>query len=161
MNKARTHVPLSAALFASLFIASNAMSQTDRYWTTPTGWWWLTGANSSEIASRVNAGFRPFSLERTPTGTYNALFVQNSGAYAKAGTALYYGQTDSSLGTPLNNNNQRLLDLHVYDAGRGVTNMAAIAIPNSGADAAGWGRLYNTTPTAIGNWLSTATRRCA
>src|SRR5262245_10913459 len=136
---------LCLAMLAGACCAGTAAAQSDRYMDNYTGWWWLLGVGSAEITNRINAGFRPFDIERTAPNTYNAVFVQNSGVFAKSNFDVYYAQTPANLINLYNANNQRILDLEVFD-NAGSTAISAVAISNTGADAAGWGWLYNTNP---------------
>ncbi len=144
---------VALALSALSALAGTAMGQTDRSLTTPTGWIWATGATPANLATWVGDGFRPFDLNRNSSSSFDTIMVYNSGAYAKSGWSYYTGITPAALSTALSNNNQRLLNLEPYDNGADVA-FSAVAISNTGADAAGWGWLYNQTPAQISNWIN-------
>ena len=143
---------LTAAFLAAM--SGVAAAQPDRSSNTPTGWLWYLGASSTTINTATNDGFRLIDIERTSSNVFDAVLVQNSGTYAKTGQVWYQAQTSTALGDSLTANNRRLIDLEPYDSGGGVTRFYATAIPNTGADAAGWGWLFGVTPTQITDWVN-------
>src|SRR3972149_6016350 len=82
---------LGITLVNSLF-AGTAAAQSDQDQTIPTGWWWLYNVTPAQVNERINAGFRITDLEIADSDPlrFNAVFVHNSGGYAK-GWWWYYG----------------------------------------------------------------------
>jgi hypothetical protein len=153
--QSRTMAMLAAAGAGLACAPGVAVGQNDRILDTPTGWSYLYGATSAQINAQISSGFRPFAIENIGSSQYDAVFVNNTGSYAVAGAAVTFARTPASMTTYLNSNNYRLLDLEVYDNGSGSTLMSAVVVPNSGGtQTPAWGWLYNTTFSAIVDWMN-------
>lgn len=147
---------LGITLAGSLF-AGTAAAQSDQDQTVPTGWWWLYNVTAAQVNERINAGFRITDLEIANPDPlrFNAVFVYNSGAYAK-GWWWYFGVDENYVTARINDNNARLIDLEVYDVG-GVQRLAVVMISNisnTGADAAGWWWLVGRSATQIVDFVT-------
>ena len=126
--------------------AGTAAAQSDQDQTIPTGWWWLYNVTAAQVNERINAGYRITDLEIADPDPlrFNAVFVHNSGEYAK-GWWWYYGVDADYVSDRINDNNARLIDLELYEVG-GVQRFAVVMISNTGADAAGWWWFYRNFP---------------
>ncbi len=149
----RVLFPVLAALAASPGVV---LAQSDNDQTVPTGWTWHLGVSAATIQNLDNQGLRVTDIERTGADSYDAATVVNTGAYAKTGASVYTNVTPASLSSSLTANNQRLIDLEVYDAGGGQIRVSAVAVRNTGADGAGWGWLWGVTAQQINDWVSNA-----
>src|SRR5262245_36142967 len=97
------------ALFAVLALfggmAAPAVAQSDRSLTTPTGWVWFYGADSSGLTTYINQGYRPFSLDRNSGTSFDTIMVANSGTYYHPGWGYFTGTTPANLSSWLSANN--------------------------------------------------------
>lgn len=134
--------------------AGPARAQVEEILDTPAGWTYRYGVTSTTITSDINAGLRPFSIQRAGVGLYDVVTVQNSGDYAVSGFGtgnMHYDRTIAQLGGDLTN--RRLVSLDCYEVS-GVTRAAAISIPNTGGASAGWGWLVGQTRQQIVDWVT-------
>lgn len=134
--------------------AGPARAQVEEILDTPAGWTYRYGVTSTTITSDINAGLRPFSIQRAGVGLYDVVTVQNSGDYAVSGFGtgnMHYDRTITQLGNDLTN--RRLVSLDCYEVS-GVTRAAAISIPNTGGASAGWGWLVGQTRQQIVDWVT-------
>lgn len=147
------HFLAAAALIAGA--APHASAQFDRFADTPTGWWYSYDVSNATVTSLVNQGWRPFALDHRQTGTNDAVFVPNTGAYAISGWTganVYQSVTPATLGASIAG--ERIVDLSCFDIA-GQTFMSAITVPNTGAASTGWGWLYDqTSPGALISWMT-------
>ncbi|EPX58893.1 hypothetical protein D187_003608 [Cystobacter fuscus DSM 2262] len=120
------------------------------------GWWWYYGLTASQLSSYLSTNnARIVSLspyEVNGTTYFAAVMISNTGADAK-GWWWYYGATPAQIGTVLQQNNARLVDLESYATSAG-TRYAAVMISNTGADAKGWWWYYGITGSQISSYLS-------
>ena len=148
-----TQVAAAAAILAGA--VPHAAAQFDRFADTPTGWWYSYDVSNATVTSLVNQGWRPFALDHRPSGTNDAVFVPNTGAYAVSGWTggnVYQSVTPAVLGA--NIAGERIVDLSCFDVA-GQTFMSAITVPNTGAANTGWGWLYDQTSAgALVNWMT-------
>lgn len=149
---------LVAALATALGLASAVptFAQVEEILDTPAGWTYRYGATSATIAADINAGLRPFSIQRVSSTTFDVVTVQNSGDYAVSGFGtgnMHYNRTISQLSTDLAN--RRLVSLDCYEVS-GATQATAISVPNTGGAAAGWGWLVGQTRQQVIDWVSNA-----
>ncbi|MGE3107433.1 MAG: serine hydrolase [Phycisphaerales bacterium] len=146
---------LAAAGLAALAPVAAAQQLDDDERSTPTGWYWYYGVTAQALTDLVDQGNRITDLEIDSASPlrFNACLVRNTGEYAKTWW-WYYGITAAQLTTYLNDNNARLIDQQPYDDGNGNTRFAVVMIRNTGDDAAGWGRHYNTSLTTIGDYVA-------
>ena len=89
----------------------------DRTSTTPTGWGWHTNASVSTMSSFIGQGNRIVDLDRTPSGSFNAVYVSNSGVDAKPWW-YYYGQTAAQVSSLLQANKARITDIERTSDGK-------------------------------------------
>ena len=124
-------------------------SSSDSSNTTPTGWLWYHGVDSTFLSARVADGYRLVDLEVEDADPlrFSAAFVHNSGTYAK-GWWWYFGLTSAQVTGFINANTGRLVDIESYVTG-GQRRYAVIMISNTGADAKGWWWYFNVTPAQI------------
>jgi hypothetical protein len=146
-----------ALLAALVFLAAPARAQTEEILDTPAGWVYRYGASAATITADINAGLRPFSIQRVAANSYDVISVENAGSYAVSGFGtgnMHYNRTLAQMGTDLAG--RRLVSLDCYDVS-GQTQISAISIPNSGASAAGWGWLLGQTRQQIVDWVTDTT----
>ena len=100
-------------------------------------WWYLSGVNSSQIATHItNTGARLIDLDTYFIGVtkfYSAVFVANTGADAKA-WQWWLNQTAASVTSRLTAFGGRLVDIERQPDGT----YNVIMVRNSGADAFAW-----------------------
>lgn len=145
---------LALAILTVVLAAGPAQAQVEKILDTPAGWTYRTGATSATITSDINAGLRPFSIQRTSPTTYDVVTVQNAGDYAVSGFGtgnMHYNRTIAQLGNDLAN--RRLVSLDCYEVS-GATQATAISVPNTGGAAAGWGWLVGQTRQQIVDWVA-------
>ncbi len=150
----RTCLALAAAAGALAALTGAASAQVDRIIDTPTGWIYRFGVTPATIDADVANGFKPFMIQRTAPDSYNVIAVQNSGDYQIPGFSVantYWAQTPAGLGAAIAG--ERIIDLECFELNN-QTVMSAVTIPNSGAQASGWGWLYDTTAQTIIDWVS-------
>ncbi len=128
--------------------------QSDQDQTIPTGWWWLYNVTAAQVDERINAGFRITDLEIANPDPlrFNAVFGENSGAYAK-GWWWYYGVDAAFVSNAINALGARLIDLESYEVG-GIQRFAVVMIHNSGEDAAGWWWYYNVSTAFLDAFIA-------
>ena len=151
-----------AAGLAGALGASPALAQNDRILDTPTGWEYYFGTSAATIDGRIGAGLRPFFVNPTGSGTYDAILVSNSGAYALAGTDVVYNTLTTTLASFLTSNTRRPLELNVLNGSvLGTFNATSVTVPNSGGSFAA-GATYTFTQgsvTDLVNWATNNTVR--
>ena len=143
---------ISTALL--LAFGGSARAQSDRDQTTPTGWYWLFNASLDRVNDIItDEGARIIDIEVAQVSPirFNAVFVRNTGAYAKAWW-WYFDATSSFLSDRISENNARIIDLDAYEV-NGQTRFAAVMIRNTGADAAGWWWLIDTSISTISDFV--------
>jgi len=133
---------------------------TDLSINKPTGWWFYTGINATQVSSYLSAnGARLTDIEvqsvSSGVPTFTVRMVANSGSYAAAGGWWwYYGLTAAQVTAYLNANSARIIDLEPYDIGGGVIRYAAVMVRNTGTAARAWWWYYGVTSAQIGTYLS-------
>lgn len=154
---ARTGLMAALAVAVAVALAPlPAFAQVEEILDEPAGWTYRYGATSAEITADINAGLRPFSIQRVAANSYDVITVANSGSYAVAGFGtgnMHYNRTSTQLGNELAN--RRLVSLDCYEVS-GQTQMTAISIPNTGGSAAGWGWLVGQTRQQVIDWVENA-----
>lgn len=157
-RRERVLLALAAGLvLAAATVAGPARAQVEEILDTPAGWTYRYGASSATITADINAGLRPFSIQRSTATTWDVVTVQNSGAYAVSGFGtgnMHYNRTITQLGNDLAN--RRLVSLDCYEVS-GATQASAISVPNTGGAAVGWGWLVGQTRQQIVDWVSNTT----
>ncbi|HPF35475.1 MAG TPA: FlgD immunoglobulin-like domain containing protein [Candidatus Krumholzibacteria bacterium] len=134
-----------------------AAAQAEKILDTPAGWTYRYAAGTADIAADIQAGLRPFSIQRVGANTYDVISVANAGPYEVAGfgTAnMHYNRTPAQLGVDLAN--RRLVGLDCYEVS-GQTQIAAVSVPNTGGAAAGWGWLVGQSRQQIIDWVANTT----
>lgn len=145
------------AVVATALIAGPARAQVEEILDTPTGWNYRYGVTPATITTDINAGLRPFSIQRVSAGLYDVVTVQNSGDYAVPGFGtgnMHYDRTVTQLGNDLAN--RRLVSLDCYEVS-GATRATAISVPNTGGASAGWGWLVGQTRQQVVDWVANTT----
>ncbi|MBK7190461.1 MAG: hypothetical protein IPH86_17765, partial [bacterium] len=153
----RYHTACLCLLTVAALLASPAAAQVEEILDDPAGWTFRYGATATDITTDINAGLRPFSIQRVAANSYDVLTVENAGSYAVAGFGtgnMHYNRTSTQLGNELAN--RRLVSLDCYEES-GVTRMTAISIPNTGGSSAGWGWLVGQSLQQIVDWVENAT----
>jgi hypothetical protein len=159
---------LAAALLAAAPTVQAALDSTaqtdDHSINMPTAWWTyqnLTPTQLNQKMAELNA--RAVDLEVTSVSNrvpkLMVRLVGNTGAYAIAGATFVSDMTQAQLESHLNGGNRRLIELERYDAGGGDIRYAALAVPNTGATARGWGWLTGRTRSEIQSWVSANNQR--
>jgi len=155
-------VALLAALF--LFVATlPAQAAGDvRELSIPTANLTLTDVTKSTIDSYLNNGFRIIDVEyRSGAGSstrFDAALVESSGAYS-IGYWWYFNATAADITNAINANQARLIDLESYEDSNGNRRFAAIMVDNTGVNGKAWWWLYDTNPTAIGQFVASNAAR--
>ncbi len=116
-------------------------------------WWWYFGLTPADIEMwLVRNSARLIDIERYQIATgemrYAVIMVDNTGPGAK-NWWWYFGVDAAFLGSALDENNARLVDIESYQDGE--TTFTAIMIENTGADASDWWWYYNVPATTIWN----------
>jgi len=122
-----------------------------------TSWDWYYGYTEADLNTQLSAtNSRPISLSPYWDGTsllFAAVTVDNTGNNY-LGYWWYYG-TNSYVTTAIGAlTNARVVDFENFD-NNGTTNYFAIAIPNTGVEAANWYWFYNISPATLGTDIST------
>lgn len=154
---AQRALPALALLAITVLLAAPVRAQVEEILDTPAGWTYRYGATSAQITADINAGLRPFSIQRVASNSYDVLTVENAGSYAVAGFGtgnMHYARTSTQLGNELTN--RRLVSLDCYEVS-GATQMTAISVPNTGAGSTGWGWLVGQTRQQIIDWVTNTT----
>ena len=150
------------SLVLGLLIAAPVAAIEDRDNSNKTGWLWYTGQTTAQLSAIAGQGYRIVDLRvqtTSPTLTYTAAFVTNSGTYAKSWWH-YYNVTGAQLTSALSTNNARLTCLDVWeDSATSTPRFAAVMVSNTGSESKGWLWLYNTSIAAITNAASTNNAR--
>jgi hypothetical protein len=139
-----------------MLLAASAHAQPEEILDNPAGWTYYYGASSTTITSAINAGFRPFSIQRVAANAYDVITVENTGSYAVSGFGagnMHYNRTAAQLGADLAN--RRLVSLDCYEVS-GQTQISAVSIPNPGG-AVGWGWLVGQTRQQVLDWVANTT----
>jgi hypothetical protein len=153
-GRARALAVPALTILAALLAAFPARAQVEKILDTPAGWTYRTGVTSATITADINAGLRPFSIQRVSSTTYDIVTLQNTGDYAVSGFGtgnMHYNRTLTQLGNDLTN--RRLVSLDCYEVS-GTTQATAISVPNTGGAAAGWGWLVGQTRQQIVDWVA-------
>ncbi|MBK6735622.1 MAG: serine hydrolase [bacterium] len=153
----RYHTACLCLLTVAALLAAPAAAQVEEILDDPAGWTFRYGATATDITTDINAGLRPFSIQRVAANSYDVLTVENAGSYAVAGFGtgnMHYNRTSSQLSLELAN--RRLVSLDCYEES-GVTRMTAISIPNTGGSSAGWGWLVGQSLQQIVDWVANTT----
>ena len=136
----------------ALMLATCLTGQDARDLSQPTGNVQLLGVTALTINNTISQGFRLTNITYRGTSilgsTFDALFVQNSGAYAIA-TWWYYNLTAAQVSSNLTANQARLIDLEPYTDANGNQRFACVMVDNTGANAKGWLWYYNSNVSAI------------
>jgi len=96
----------TVVILLAALAAHPAAAQVEKILDTPAGWTYRYGVTAATITADVNAGLRPFSLQRTSSTTCDVVTVQNTGDYAVSGFGtgnLHYNRTIAQLGNDLAN----------------------------------------------------------
>lgn len=158
------------ALLASTFAMSaqaaldTTARTTDHSINVPTGWWVYNNVTAAQVGSYLNinsARLTQIEVDSYIGGVprYSVRMVKNSGAYAVSGWWWYPGLTSAQVGTFLNTNSARLIDLEPYDIGGGNIRYAAVMVSNTGTSARAWSYLSNATSTQVSSHLSASGHR--
>lgn len=133
----------------------------DRDNTTPTGWAVYEHQTAAQVATTLASGYRlvDISIEAyTPDWTFTAVYVQNSGTYAKSWW-WYYNVDTATLSADLATNQARLVAVKAVDVGGGAIRYAAVMVANSGADSKAWWWYTGQTVGGLSTLLTTNNAR--
>jgi hypothetical protein len=153
----RYHTACLCLLTVAALLAAPAAAQVEEILDDPAGWTFRYGATATDITADINAGLRPFSIQRVAANSYDVLTVENAGSYAVSGFGtgnMHYNRTSTQLGNELAN--RRLVSLDCYEES-GATRMTAISIPNTGAGSASWGWVVGQSLQQVVDWVENAT----
>jgi hypothetical protein len=121
--------------------------------TDVTGWAWQTNATPAQIGAALANGARIIDLDVTSSApTFSVAYVQNSGTYGR-GWWWYYNLTASEVGTYLNANNARPIDVEPYSTPSGLR-FAVVMVSNTGAAGKAYWWFYNQTAASIASFVS-------
>ncbi len=125
------------------------------------GWWWYYGVSDAQVASLLssnNARLIDQEVYFVNGVKLNAvIMIPNTGADARAWW-YYYGISFSTIGTLVNNNAARLVDIDSYTV-NGTQFFNVVMVQNSGVDAKGWWYYVGVSPSQISSLLSTNNAR--
>ena len=150
-----------AALFAATTIFSNsaavsavtAVPDPEGNSTDLTAWGWQTNATPAQIGASLANGARIIDLEVTSSApTFSVAYVQNGGTYGR-GWWWYYNLTAADVGSYLNANSARPIDIEPYDTASGLR-FAVVMVSNTGVAGKGYWWYYNQTAASVGSFLS-------
>jgi hypothetical protein len=133
----------------------------DRYNSNPTGWAVYEHQTATDVTNTINSGYRlvDISIETyTPGWTFTAVYVHNSGSYAKSWW-WYYNVDVTTLSSDLSTNNARLISVKAVDTGGGAIRFAAVMIANTGADAKAWWWYVGESISNLSSLLTTNNAR--
>lgn len=136
----------------ALLVALPSRAQTEKILDSETGWSYLYGANSTDIANQILAGMRPFSIKRVGSNVYDVVSVANTGSYAVAGFGtdnMHYNRTTSQLATDVSGH--RIVSLDCFEL-LSTTRMNAISVPNGAGTV--WGWQVGRTRQEIVDWIN-------
>lgn len=150
---------LAGAMPAHAALDANA-STTDHSTNAPTSWWVYNNVTPAQVGDYVNtngARITEIAVNSVSNGVprFSVRMVRNSGNYAVPGWWWYYGLTFSQVGSYLQTNGARLIDIEPYDAGGGNIRYAVAMVSNTGTAARAWSYMSGVTSaqisTALGN----------
>jgi hypothetical protein len=120
------------------FQSNQAGELTERSLTTPTGWWWLTGASEATIKEKIDEGFRIIDLNVESTSPYRftVVFVKNEGIHQKTWW-WYYGKTSQQVKDLIDEKQGRIINLKINFID-GEKRYTFVMVSNTGADAKTW-----------------------
>jgi beta-lactamase class A len=133
-------------------------STTDLSTNTPTGWWFYSGISAAQVQSYYQANsarLTDVEVQSVSNGvpTFTVRMVRNSGSYAVPGWWWYHGLTAAQVGTYLNANSGRIIDLEPYDIGGGAIRYAVVMVSNTGTAQRGWWWYHGLTSAQIADRL--------
>ncbi len=145
---------LILALLLPLLQATPLSAQEEKSNTTPTGWWWLVNVSPSQVADKINDGYRVFDLDvvKAEPLRFNAVLIKNQGIHQK-GWWWYYGVTPDFISTKLSEHKARLIDIESYVV-NGKQRFAVVMVPNTGSDGKAWWWYYNVSASVVADKLS-------
>lgn len=150
-------VALLAALFLFVVTLPAQAAGDVRELSIPTGNLTLLDVNKSTIDSYLNNGYRLIDVDyRSGAGAstrFDAALVESSGAYSTS-YWWYFNSTAAGITNAINANQARLIDLESYEDSNGNRRFAAIMVDNTGVNGKAWWWLYDTNPTAIGQFVA-------
>src|SRR4051812_18231991 len=157
-----TLVTLLIALASPSHAHADATASTDdRSVAQPTSWHTYNGVTTAELSSSLAAsGARLTELEPfdAAAGTWSAVTVEDSGAYAVPGWWWYTGQRAADITLHLTENNARLIDISPYSTSNG-TRFAAVMIRNTGAAARNSTWLTGASSSAVDSLVTNSNQR--
>lgn len=125
----------------------------DRRLMNPTGWYWVTGVSASQLAAKVDEGYRIFDIEVESTDPYrfSAAMVANQGVHQQTWW-WYYGKTATEIQSLISANDARIIDLEIDFVG-GNKRYAAVMVSNTGSEARSWWYYSQLTFDQVGDEL--------
>lgn len=128
----RRFLLLAAITFGFLLPAT---AQDDRANIAPTLWQVWTGQSFNDINNTVGQGYRivDIRIDNQTASTFTVTYVHNSGAHGRAWWYLI-GVDVNGLSNFMTQNSARPTKLIAWDDGNGGTRLAAVMVPNTGAD---------------------------
>jgi hypothetical protein len=119
-------------------------------------WWWYYDVTASQLSAYLTSNNARLEVLVPYVVNGNTLFaavmVSNTGSDAKAWW-WYHGVTSAQVGTYLQSNKARLVDINSYSVGGGTV-YAAVMIANTGADARTWWWYLGVTGSNVGSLLN-------
>lgn len=156
---------VSRLAFAALIAATSILSTSgsaaavtgvpdpEFHSTDQTAWIWQTNATPAQIDTALVAGYRIVDLDVTSSApTFSVAYVHNSGTYGR-GWWWYYNLTASEVGSYLNANTARPIDIEPYNTASGLR-FAVVMVSNTGVAGKGYWWFYNQTAASIGAFVS-------
>jgi hypothetical protein len=151
-NNARI-VSLQVEQASPLLFTVTMVKNTDSY---AKSWWWYYGLTASQLSTYLtnNSARLEVLVPYVVSGQtrFAAVMISNTGSDAKSWW-WYYGLTSAQIGTRLQSNNARLLDINNYSLGSGTV-YAVVMIANTGADARTWWWYTGVTGSKVASLLS-------
>lgn len=157
-SQSRVVFPLVAAAVLAQVAVSGACPQGDRLSTHRVEYRTHQAVSLATVQASVAAGFRPIDLDHAGVGRggvdlWDAVMVENVGAYHEAPWWYYVGVSPAQIGAHLLNNQARLIDIESYDDA-GVQRFACVMVANGGAGAVPWSWLHNVSATQLQQHVS-------
>lgn len=117
------------------------------------GFTYRTDDTQTGIEQEMLDGFRPISIQRTPSGDYDWVGVRNQDAYATAEPDALYIVDESQLRFTCALTTRRPIDINPFDGGTEMR-FAAALVDNDGAEQRDWDFAFGLSQAGVIAWLA-------